>query len=247
MSGESAGGGPAIIVMAKAPRHGTVKTRLSRAYPEAEIVALASCFLADTISTAKQAGPRVIVAYSPEDGRAVIEPLIEPILGNGVLWICQQGADLGARMHAAFVQGFARGYAPLVMVGTDSPTLPLASYQAALETLQSGEADVVLGPAEDGGFTLIGVSALSSVLFEGVLWSSPTVFQQTKENSERAGLRVRETEPWYDIDTPEDLKRLRKDLLTGPGGEARAPATCRWLSKTRHQDLALRPGDKMPL
>jgi len=224
---------PAILVMAKAPLPGTVKTRLSGAYPDAEIVALASCFLADTVSAAKQVGPSVLLAYSPEGGQAVIEPIIESIIepsaGDAVLWICQQGANLGDRMQAALIQAAKWGFAPLVMVGTDSPNLPLASYRAALETLRCGEAEVVLGPAEDGGFYLIGVSAPSPVLFEGVLWSGPAVCQQTRENAERAGLRVRTIAPWYDIDTPEDLERLRRDLLASPGGAVRAPATCRWL------------------
>ena len=220
---------PAIIVMAKAPLPGTVKTRLSGAYPNTEIVALASCFLADTVSAAKTVGPSVLLAYSPEGGQAVIEPIIEPIAGEGVLWICQQGANLGDRMQAALVQAAEWGFAPLVMVGTDSPNLPLAYYQSALEILRCGEADVVLGPAEDGGFYLIGVSAPSPGLFEGVVWSGPAVCQQTKENAERAGLRVRTIAPWYDIDTPEDLERLRGELLADPTGTARAPATCRWL------------------
>ncbi len=220
---------PAIIVMAKAPLPGTVKTRLSGAYPDAEIVALASCFLADTVSAAKQVGPSVLLAYAPEGGQAVIEPIVGPLAGAAVLWTCQQGANLGDRMHAALVQAAQWGFTPLVMVGTDSPSLPLAHYQSALEILRCGEAEVVLGPAEDGGFYLIGVSAPSPALFEGVVWSSPAVCQQTRENAERAGLRVRTIAPWYDIDTPEDLQRLQVELLADPTGTVRAPATCRWL------------------
>jgi len=218
-------GRPAIIVMAKAPLPGTVKTRLAGVYEDAEIAALAASFLADTVAAAKLVGPQVFVAYSPAGGQAIIEPII----GGGVEWIRQQGTDLGERMHAALDEAFEQGFAPLVMVGTDSPTLPPAAYQAALEILRGGKADVVLGPADDGGFYLIGVSAPQPALFHDVLWSGPTVLKQTKANSERAGLRLREVEPWYDIDTPEDLERLRADLLAHPDTAARAPETCRWL------------------
>ena len=225
MSGRNTDNGPAIIVMAKAPIPGTIKTRLCGAYADAEIVALASSFLADTVSAAKSVGPQIFVAYSPTGGQSIMETIV----GEGVEWICQQGKDLGERMHGAFAEAFRQGFAPLVMVGTDSPTLPLESYQMALSLLQSGEADVVLGPADDGGFYLIGLSAPSPALFEGVLWSGPTVCEQTKANAERAGLRVREIESWYDIDTPEDLLRLRGELLADTASAARAPATCRWL------------------
>ena len=225
MSGKNTDNGPAIIVMAKAPLTGTVKTRLSGTYDDSAIVALASSFLADTVSAAKLIGPRVFVAYSPEGGRSIMEPIV----GEGVGWIRQQGVDLGERMHAAFTEAFMQGFAPLVMVGTDSPTLPLRSYQMALSLLQSGEVDVVLGSADDGGFYLIGVSAPKPALFGGVVWSGPTVFKQTEENAERAGLRVREIEPWYDIDTPEDLNRLRAELCGDPDGAANTPATFAWL------------------
>lgn len=221
MSGRSA-----IIVMAKAPFPGTVKTRLAGAYDDAEIAALAASFLADTVAAAKLVGPQVFVAYSPEGGQSIMEPIV----GEGVSWIRQQGTDLGERMHAVFAEAFEQGFAPLVMVGTDSPTLTPAAYQAALEILQGGTADVVLGPADDGGFYLIGVSAPQPALFNGVLWSGPTVLKQTEKNAECMGLRVREITPWYDVDTPEDLARLRADLSANPDTAARAPATCRWLN-----------------
>jgi rSAM/selenodomain-associated transferase 1 len=225
LSGRNKDNGPAIIVMAKAPLPGTVKTRLSGAYSDVEIVALASAFLADTVAAAKLIGPHVFIAYSPEGGRSIIEP----IAGGGVEWICQLGADLGERMYAAFAEAFEQGFTPLVIVGTDSPHMPTASYQAAMEILQGREADIVLGPADDGGFTLIGVSAPNPALFEGVLWSGPTVLKQTTENAERAGLQVRTIAPWYDVDTPEDLQRLRDDLLAVSAHAAQAPATSAWL------------------
>lgn len=226
INSKSAGGyGPAIIVMAKAPVAGLVKTRLAEAMSPGETAKLAACFIADTVSGAKQTGVPVLLAYSPEGGRSVIEP----ITGSDVHWICQQGADLGARMLSAFYHAAGLGFTPLVMVGTDSPNLPLASYQAALDALCHGDADTVLGRSDDGGYYLIGMKALCPGLLAGVSWSGPTVYAQTMENAERLGLRVREIAPWYDVDTPDDLQRLRQDLLGDPDGMTRAPATCRWL------------------
>lgn len=219
------GCGPAIIVMAKAPLAGLVKTRLAGVLAPGESAGLAACFIADTVSGARQAGPPVFLAYSPEGGRSVIEPIV----GDGVCWVCQQGMDLGARMLSAFSHVAGLGFAPLVMVGADSPNLPPASYQAALEALQDVDVDAALGRASDGGYYLIGMQAPYQALLAEVSWSGPEVYDQTLRNAARAGLRVSEIAPWYDVDTPEDLRRLRADLLDDPAGAARAPATCRWL------------------
>ena len=226
MSGKNEGScGPAIIIMAKAPLAGLVKTRLAGILAPGEIAELAACFIADTVSGAKQTGLPVFLAYSPEGGKSAIEP----IAGGDVRWVCQQGADLGARILSAFSHAAGQGFTPLVMVGTDSPNLPLASYQAALDALRHGGADTVLGRSDDGGYYLIGVKSPCPALLADVSWSGPTVYDQTMENAARLGLRVRGIEPWYDVDTPEDLRRLRQDLLGDPAGMARAPATCRWL------------------
>ena len=231
MSGANEGGnGPAIIVMAKAPLAGSVKTRLAGILAPDEIAELAACFLLDTVSSAKQVGLPVFLAYSPEGGRSVIEPIV----GDDVRWVCQQGADLGARMLSAFSHAAGQGFSPLVMVGTDSPNLPPASYQAALEGLQHEDVDVALGRADDGGYYLLGMQAPYPALLAGVSWSGPEVYDQTLRNAARAGLRVREIAPWYDVDTPEDLRRLRADLRDDPAGAVRAPATCRWLRSHPH-------------
>ena len=225
-NGEIADGcGPAIIIMAKAPVAGFVKTRLTDGFTPDEIAELAACFLADTVSRAKQTGRTVFIAYSPASGRNIIES----IAGEDVRWLCQPGGDLGARMAAAFAGAAAEGFGPLVMVGTDSPNLPPASYETAFCALRSGDTDLVLGRTDDGGYYLIGMRSLCAALLEGIAWSGPTVFDQTVANAARLGMRVREILPWYDVDTPEDLDRLRQDLLGDPAGSERAPTTREWL------------------
>jgi rSAM/selenodomain-associated transferase 1 len=217
---------PVCIVMIKAPRAGAVKTRLVPPLSGPEAAALAACFAVDTVARVRRVVPRVLVAYAPADGRAALEALFPP--GN-LLWHEQRGEDLGARLAAAVEHAAALGHGPVVVVGSDSPTLPASFVERAVNSLAAGESDVALGPTEDGGYYLVGLRRPSAALFRGVAWSTPLAYRQTADNAARAGLRRLELPRWYDVDTPADLLRLRDEISADEGSRRRAPATHRWL------------------
>lgn len=214
------------IVMVKAPRAGAVKTRLVPPLAREEAASLAECFARDTVAAVRRVVRDVVVAYAPDDGRGALEALFKD---EGLLWFAQRGEDLGARIESAASHAFARGRGPVVIVGTDSPTLPPAFVERAVASLSAGETDVALGPTEDGGYYLVGLRQTFGGLFRHVEWSTPRVYRQTADNASRLGLRVLELPRWYDVDTHADLLRLRDELLSDEASRTRAPSTREWL------------------
>lgn len=219
---------PAIVVMAKAPRAGEVKTRLTPPLTHAEAADLAACFVRDTFATARRVAREAFVAYTPADGRAPLEEL----LPGHDLFIEQRGADLGARLSAVIAEASARGLGPLLVVGADSPTLPREFLSEALRALAAGEADIALGPVEDGGYYAVAVPRPVEGLFDGVAWSTARAYEGTAENAERLGLKILRLPAWYDIDTREDLNRLREEFSKDEAARRRAPETYRWTLST---------------
>ena len=122
----------------------------------------------------------------------------------GVRLLPQSGADLGARMSAAFTRAFERGAGRAAIIGTDTPAISRATVAVALDALD--EADVVVGPAEDGGYYLLALRQPLPELFEGVAWSTPAVLEETLARAEHRALRVRQLTRLRDIDTPADLQ-----------------------------------------
>ena len=220
---------PAIIVMAKAPRPGESKTRLAPPLTLEEAAGLAASLFADTLSLARRAAAgaaAVVVAYAPADGREALEGLAA---GAELLWLGQEGHGLGARLSSAAGRASSEGFGPLLFVGADSPTLPPRHLTAALAALAAGRADVALGPAEDGGYYAVGMRARAPALFDSVEWSTPRAYAQTARNAARLGLRLLELPRWYDVDTPADLRRLRRELSEDEEARRRAPSTYAWL------------------
>lgn len=119
----------------------------------------------------------------------------------------QRGRDLGERMHGALRRALRR-HRFAVLIGADCPALRPRELRRALRWLRGG-ADLVLAPAEDGGYALIGASRISPALFHDVHWGTGEVVAQTLRNAARAGLRVRLLPIVWDVDRPEDLERLR--------------------------------------
>ncbi|HEX8178048.1 MAG TPA: TIGR04282 family arsenosugar biosynthesis glycosyltransferase [Pyrinomonadaceae bacterium] len=217
---------PVCIMMVKAPRAGAVKTRLVPPLSSSEAATLAACFAQDTLAWVRRLVPEVIVAYAPADGRA---PLAALFTSDNLLWFEQRGAELGARLTSAAAHAAALGCSPIIIIGTDSPTLPPAYVARAIDSLSAGESDITLGPTEDGGYYLVGLRKFSDGLFRNVAWSTPQVFSQTAGNAARAGLRRLALPRWYDVDTPADLLRLRAELCTDEAARTRAPHTYQWL------------------
>ena len=226
---------PALIVMCKAPVAGAVKTRLIPFLSPAQAASLAAAFARDALAKFPASSafrPAQFVAFAPDDGRAALKQILPP----DVQWIPQRGRNLGERMHHAFAAVFKkRVYSPLVMIGTDSPTLPPEYIIQAFALLSENRADVVLGKAADGGYYLIGVNVPDLRIFADVEWSSPAVFEQTARNIGKINFRLDVLPVWYDVDTPADLRRLRDDVLTDEAAAQIAPNTARWLRQ--HENL----------
>lgn len=212
--------------MVKAPRAGEVKTRLVPPLAGEEAASLAASFARDTVESVRSVTCETVVAYAPDGEREALEALLG---GEGMLWFAQRGGDLGARIESAVAFAFERTRGPVVVVGTDSPTLPPTFVESAFASLSVGESDVALGPTEDGGYYLVGLRESFEGLFRNVGWSTPRVYEQTASNAERLGLRVLELPRWYDVDTREDLLRLRDEILYDEEAGKRAPSTREWL------------------
>jgi len=220
---------PAIIVMCKAPAAGTVKTRLAPFLTAEQSADLAGCFAVDAMKKARNICENTIVAFAGE------KELLETILPQNLIWVRQTGADLGERMHNALRFAFEQNFSPLVVVGTDSPTLPTEFIENAIEILSGNQSDAVLGETEDGGYYLIGLNKPDSEILKNVRWSSPETFSQTAQNIKNLNLRLATLPVWYDVDTPEDLRRLKTEIKNNPRAQALAPATALWLK--RHNQI----------
>jgi rSAM/selenodomain-associated transferase 1 len=212
-SGEPAEYVVGLAVMAKAPRVGAVKTRLCPPLRATEAAELARGFLLDAVArVARVAGVRPIVAYAPAEARAEFETV-----APGLTLIAQRGADLGERQEGLVEDVLGLGHQAVLVIGTDSPTLPPEFLDEAVALVMAPEVDVVLGPAEDGGYYLIGLRAPCPALFENMPWSTPAVLSLTLARARRLGLRVACLPTWFDVDTGADLERLEAALV-GEGG-----------------------------
>lgn len=221
----------ALIIMAKAPVAGKVKTRLQPELSAEAAAELAVCFLRDTINKVArlEAENKIIVAYSPAAEKNFFASLAAA--QNAVL-VEQKGNDLGEKMFFAFAAAFAQEprIEAVVMIGTDSPTFPADYIEQAFEFLETNS-DAVLGKTEDGGFFLIGLRQSDKRIFENVEWSSAKTFAQTRENIMRLGWHLREVPGWYDIDEPRDLEQLKREFLHNKNARRRAPETFAWITK----------------
>jgi uncharacterized protein len=202
----------ALVIFAKAPIPGQVKTRLCPPLTPDEAATLHGSFVLDMLERTKLAVAKLrlpfhrYLACAPSSELVFFKIMEER---QGVRLLDQKGDDLGRRMHRTFVDLFAKGYTQVIIVGTDVPTLPLPVYQEALTLLRNS--DVVLGPALDGGYYLIGLKQPAETLFAGVAWSTDQVLAVTQQNAITLGLSVGLTTAWRDVDTMADLQSLITD------------------------------------
>jgi rSAM/selenodomain-associated transferase 1 len=206
----------ALVIFAKAPIPGEVKTRLCPPLTPDEAATLHGSFVLDMLERTKLAVAKLqlpfhrYLACAPSSELVFFKIMEER---QGVRLLDQVGENLGQRMHRTFADLFAKGYTHVIIVGTDVPTLPLSVYQEAFTML--GRSDVVLGPALDGGYYLIGLKQPAEQLFTGVPWSTDQVLTVTQQQAKALGLSVELTTAWRDVDTIEDLQALitecRKD------------------------------------
>ncbi len=211
-----------LILFAKYPRPGRVKTRLVPPLTPAQACALYRAFLQDQLAfVGSLATSRRQVELCLDEPGELPGALRD--LATRMRRSLQQGADLGERMRRAVERALAEGAQAVVIVGADAPTLPRNRVLAAFRRLREG-ADAVVVPAADGGYVLVGVRGACGVLFEGIGWGGEGVLAATRLRARQAGLDLHELGPWYDVDVPEDFRRLRRSLRLHP---QRAPATSR--------------------
>ena len=220
----------ALIVVAKRPANGQTKTRLTPPLSPDQAVALYTCMLLDTLDMMTQVGDvRHILAYAPDDA----EPYFRAIAPLQFHFHPQIGQTLGERLHHILSHCLANGCRQAVVMDSDSPTLPAALLRAAFEQLDDSAVDVVLGPCDDGGYYLIGLKQPFASLFD-VIMSTPHVLADTVAAAERVGLRVALLPVWYDVDTAQEVRRLRAELAANPA--AHAPRTRGWLEGFRQDE-----------
>lgn len=185
---------------------GQVKTRLAASLGDATAAEIYHAFLQTLVTRCSSTGTRRVVAFAPSDRRAAFEELATPTWELAV----QQGSNLGERMHHYFSEAFAAGIERAVLIGSDSPNLPLPIINQAFAALAN--APVVLGPSDDGGYYLIGASGGIPAVFDDITWSSSHVWDQTIARLESNNTRYAVLPSWYDVDDIDDLRRLQTEL-----------------------------------
>lgn len=204
----------AIGIFCKTPTPGLSKTRLSPPLQPDECAAISACFIRDLAATiAEVAGDGSAAGY------AVYTPLgseraLRTLLPPGFRLLPQCEGDFGVRLMTA-TSDLLRTHAGAIMVNADSPTLPASILSAAVSATQSGNA-VVLSPALDGGYTLIGVSDVHPRLYEDIPWSTAAVFGRTLERAAEIHLPVVTVPGWYDVDDADSLATLEAELAGEP-------------------------------
>jgi rSAM/selenodomain-associated transferase 1 len=193
-----------ILLFIKAPVRGRVKSRLAAAIGQEAALELYKNFILDIVDTVKKTGyPFRICYYPPEAGSEA-----SSWLSGQYRFTPQQGSDLGKRMENAFIRCFSEGFERAILIGSDLPDLAPSVLKEAMASL--AKHDVVIGPASDGGYYLIGFHkhTLMPRVFHGMSWSTETVFQKTMAILKNSALSIAQAPTWNDVDTVEDLRAL---------------------------------------
>jgi len=204
----------ALAVAAKAPEPGKAKTRLQSFLSVEDATELYRCFLKDTLALVDSI-PETdgVVSYTPEGA----EKYFEGITGGHHLLLPQRGSSFGERLCNALEDLLDRGYGCAAIMDSDSPTLPSEYLLKTFELLRMPGQRVVLGPASDGGYYLIGLNESHPRLFEDITWSTSSVLRETIERANEIGLEVALLPEWYDVDDREGFDRLCRELGTSAG------------------------------
>ncbi len=222
----------ALVVMAKAPRAGKVKTRLAPALGFEGSAAINICFLRDTTSniaevcagfahpahddeTVINGAPKTkaagLVCYTPVGDEAAFDGL----LPEGFALIAQRGDAFGERLLAAAQDILSCGFGAVCLIDSDSPTLPQSALVQAVDELLKPGDRVVLGGSDDGGYYLIGLKQAHAAPFERITWSTGSVYAETVERVREAAIELVELPVWYDVDDADTLAVLEAELLEG--------------------------------
>lgn len=221
-----------VVVLTRAPGTGG-KSRLFDALQIEPDPDLLRALLLDTLAGTAVPGVRRAVAFTPPSADAEMAALLPP----DVVRLPQVDGDLGMRMRAVFEACLGAGAAGVILIGSDLPTLPAASIEAARDTVRTNDG-VVLGPALDGGYFLIGATATPDALFSIGDWGAPDVLDRTLDRAHLEEMAVTLLPPCADVDHPDDLWVVM-------GESARAPRTAAWvrafIARQREHVLRLAP------
>jgi len=214
-----------LVLFAKRPRLGHVKTRLVPPLTAEQALELYRAFLTDQLGLLDAFRSRCDLELCLDEAW---EPERETV-GGSVRRTEQGDGDLGVRMLRCLQRATGEGAERVVIVAADSPTLPRTHVERAFDALAGG-AEVVLAPAFDGGYVLIGLRRPLPELFRDMPWGGPQVLRITVERTRETGVETLVLDPWFDVDDTEGLGRLRDDLRD-PAVASRAPATARALAR----------------
>jgi uncharacterized protein len=225
----------ALAIMTKAPRAGQVKTRLVPLLTAKEAAELNAAFLRDLsmsiLRACKMSPAHPVAVYTPSGS----EEAYRKILPREFSLLLQRGESFGERLIFAAEDLFAVGFASVCLINSDSPTVPGQNFaEAAIELAEPADR-IVLGPADDGGYYLIGLKKMRRRLFEEIDWSTQRVFGQTKERAAELGLDVHELAGGLDVDDRATLLRLRDELLASESAGGLAPNTRKFLAELTAQ------------
>ena len=207
-----------LILFARTPGAGPVKTRMSPPLTPDQARALHEAMLSDQIVFTSR-------LYRPS---RETEICLDTPWEEGLPHTLQGDGDLGARIARALTRAFDEGASRVVIIGGDVPTLPAVLVEEAFANLAA--APVVITPALDGGYVLIGATPPCPPLFDGVPWGTADVLDTTRRLASEAGIVLRETRAWGDVDTFADLRRLEDEIASAPG---RAPVTAEAIASLR--------------
>lgn len=222
----------AIIIFAKQPAAGMVKTRLTPPLSPGEAAELYRCMLCDTLAKTRQLpGITPVIFYQDDPGAGDyfhgLAPEIEALP--------QQGSDLGERMQRAFAEMFSRDHVEVAIIGSDSPDLPAEFISGSFRLLADEGKDLVVGPTEDNGYYLLAMKRLWRELFHDMPWSTGEVLPLTLARADSAGIGTGLLPVWHDVDAAVDLLRpelvddgndapLTREFITKFAGKAVQPA-----------------------
>jgi rSAM/selenodomain-associated transferase 1 len=230
----SSGGERVLVIMAKAPRPGAVKTRLAASLSPEAVTAFYCCLLDDTLALARSlevAGVEIAVMCPDSDVNELARLAGMSLAGKAASIVAQEGDGLAAGLTSVFAH-FAEGYRTnalqrrIIAFNSDSPHLPRSVLEDAFETLAAH--DVVVGPTHDGGYYLVGAKASHPTLFAGDGMGTSSALERLLARARALELSVGFADPFYDIDVADDLTRLAEELRLAP---ARAPRTAAWLKE----------------
>jgi uncharacterized protein len=217
----------ALVVMAKAPIPGAVKTRLAPPLTQEQATEFYRALLLDQLDhLAALDSADLYVAFSPSNAG----PLIESLLPAGYGCFPQRDGDLGARMAGVFGELWRRGHGNVMVIGSDLPPVPLGTLREGFQQLSTGR-QVVLGPSRDGGYYLIGMNHPSPEIFSHMTWSHERVLTETTAKLARLGIDFRLLADWFDIDTSADMEHLQ--AIVDPTTRASMKRTLGYLEAIR--------------